>query len=42
MDDYDFPNLHNLWDDYIKKYELKPLDIYLYNSRHHDIKYIRN
>ena len=40
MDDYDFPHLHNLWDSYIKKYNLKPLNINLYNSPHHDIKYV--
>jgi predicted O-methyltransferase YrrM len=39
MDDYDFPNLRNLWDSYIIKYNLKPLDMLLYNSKHHDIKY---
>jgi predicted O-methyltransferase YrrM len=40
MDDYDFPNLHSLWDTYINKYNLKPLNINLYNSHHHDIKYV--
>jgi predicted O-methyltransferase YrrM len=40
MDDYDFPNLHNLWDSYIIKYNLKNLDINVYNSPHHDIKYV--
>lgn len=39
MDDYNFENLHTLWDEYILKYDLKPLDITLYNSPHHDIKY---
>jgi predicted O-methyltransferase YrrM len=39
MDDYDFVNLHNLWNSYITKYSLKKLDINLYNSIHHDIKY---
>lgn len=38
MDDYDFINLHKLWDIYIIKYNLKKLDINLYNSQHHDIK----
>ena len=38
MDDYDFPNLHDLWDNYIIQYNLKPLNIY--NSPHHDIKYV--
>ena len=41
MDDYDFSNLHELWDRYIYIYHLKPLDIQLYNSPHHDIKYIQ-
>ncbi len=40
MDDYDFPYLHNLWDMYIKTYHLKPLNINVYNSPHHDIKYV--
>ena len=40
MDDYDFCNLHNLWDSYINKYNLKKLNINLYNSPHHDIKYV--
>jgi predicted O-methyltransferase YrrM len=40
MDDYDFPNLHELWDNYIKKYKLKKLDINLYETPHHDIKYV--
>lgn len=40
MDDYDFPHLHNLWDSYIKIYNLKKLDINLYDSHHHDIKYL--
>lgn len=39
MDDYDFPNLHNLWDSYIKTYNLHPLNINVYNSPHHDVKY---
>ena len=40
MDDYNFPNLHSLWDNYIIKYNLKNLHINVYNSPHHDIKYI--
>lgn len=42
MDDYDFPNLHMLWDTYIVKYGLKPLNNYVYPSLHHDIKYVTN
>jgi predicted O-methyltransferase YrrM len=40
MDDYDFPRLHKLWDNYIVKYNLKKLDINVYNTPHHDIKYV--
>ena len=40
MDDYDFDNLHYLWDDYVSNYNLKPLQINMYTSRHHDIKYV--
>lgn len=40
MDDYDFPNLHELWDTYTKKYNLKPLHINVYPSPHHDVKYM--
>ena len=40
MDDYDYPHLHNLWDSYIIKYNLKKLDINVYNCPHHDIKYV--
>jgi predicted O-methyltransferase YrrM len=42
MDDYDFTNLHKLWDSYIISYNLQPLNINVYNSPHHDIKYIIN
>ena len=40
MDDYDFPNLHKLWDSYIIEYNLKKLHINVYNSPHHDVKYV--
>jgi predicted O-methyltransferase YrrM len=40
MDDYDFPHLHNIWDNYIVKYNLKKLNIKVYDSPHHDIKYV--
>ena len=40
MDDYDFPILNELWNMYINKYNLKPLNINLYNSPHHDVKYV--
>ena len=39
MDDYDFHNLHNLWDKYIKIYNLQPLDIDTNQTIFHDIKY---
>jgi predicted O-methyltransferase YrrM len=38
MDDYDFYNLHLLWDKYIIKYHLKSLDVY--KTPYHDIKYV--
>ena len=40
MDDYDFPELHELWDQYIEKLNLHNLQIKLYSSPHHDIKYV--
>ena len=40
MDDYDFSNLHTLWNDHIIKYDLKKIDIYVYDTPHHDIKYV--
>jgi hypothetical protein len=40
MDDYDFPNLHQLWDYYIRICDLQPLNIHIYDSPHHDIKYV--
>jgi predicted O-methyltransferase YrrM len=40
MDDYDFDNLHHLWDRYIQHYHLKPMNINLYKSPHHDIKFV--
>ena len=42
MDDYDFDNLHTLWNHYITLYSLKKLDITTYDSPHHDIKYVVN
>jgi predicted O-methyltransferase YrrM len=40
MDNYDFHNLHGLWENYIIKYNLKRLNINVYNSPHHNIKYV--
>ena len=42
MDDYDFHHLHQIWDNYIIRYNLKSLNINIYNSPHHDIKYVIN
>jgi predicted O-methyltransferase YrrM len=42
MNDYDFPHLHRLWDSYVVRCKLKPIDIYTYPSLHHDIKYVVN
>ena len=41
MDDYNFGNLHELWDKYINIYNLKSLNINLYNSQEHDVKYCK-
>jgi hypothetical protein len=40
MDDYDFTNLHSLWDFHVNLYRLKPIQITSYPSPHHDIKYV--
>lgn len=40
MDDYNFPKLHQIWDDSIIKYKLRNVDVQLYHSPHHDIKYV--
>jgi predicted O-methyltransferase YrrM len=40
MDDYDFTNLKNLWNNYITKYKLKKLNTYLYDTPHHDIRVV--
>jgi predicted O-methyltransferase YrrM len=40
MDDYNFHNLQPLWDKYIIKYNLQPLDIHLYKTDQHDVKYV--
>jgi lipopolysaccharide biosynthesis glycosyltransferase len=42
MDDYDFPNLCELWNKYIHIYDLQNLHIHLYDSPHHSIKYVSN
>ena len=38
MDDYDFYNLHHLWNSYIVKYNLKKLNIGLYITHYHNIQ----
>ena len=40
MDDYHFKNLHGLWNSYVANYNLKKLDINVYDSIHHDIKQV--
>jgi len=40
MDDYDADNLYKLWNWCIKKYNLKELNINVYKSQHHNIKYL--
>jgi hypothetical protein len=40
MDDYNFPNIYELWNKYILLYNLKSLDINLYDTQYSDIKYI--
>ncbi len=41
MNDYDFPELKRLWDIYVNIYDLKQLNICIYSSQHHDIKYVK-
>lgn len=38
MDDYEFYNLHHLWNSYIVKYNLKNLNIGLYITHYHNIQ----
>jgi len=42
MDDYNFPDLHRLWDRYVMTYNLKPLDIFVDPCPHHSIKCVKN
>jgi predicted O-methyltransferase YrrM len=39
MDDYNCPHLHTLWDEYVESLKLQPLDIHVYPSPYHDIRY---
>lgn len=40
MDDYDMWFLHDMWDIYVKAYNLKNLDISIHKTNYHDIKYV--
>lgn len=40
MNDYNLKNIRYLWNMYINLYDLKNLDIHVYKSPHHDIKYV--
>jgi len=40
MDDYNYEWLHKLWDKYIHDKKMKNLDIYVYETSFHDIKYL--
>ena len=40
MDDYDFPNLHEMWDKFVTLYDLKRLNILAYDTIHHDAKFV--
>ena len=39
MDDYNFDNLHGLWDKYVHIFRLQPLNIHLYETPLHDLRY---
>jgi len=39
MDNYNFPNLHDLWNNYVRIYNLTTPNIQIHSSPHHDIKY---
>jgi predicted O-methyltransferase YrrM len=40
MDDYDFPCLTEVWDNYIRNHNFCELNISYYDSPHHDIRYV--
>ncbi len=42
FDDYDFPHLHKLWNQYIQKYHLQNLHTSIYSTPFHDIRFILN
>lgn len=41
MDDYDFGNLHELWNEYVESYDLQKMTINVYDSIHHDLRYVK-
>ena len=41
MDDYNFGNLHELWDNYVESYDLQKLSNTVFDSEHHDIRYVK-
>ena len=40
LNDYNFDNLHGLWNNYVNIYNLRTLNINVYHSPHHDVKYV--
>ena len=40
FDDYDFHDLKQVWDRFCHLYRLKPLDIHVYPSPHHNVKFV--
>jgi hypothetical protein len=39
MNDYNFDNVHKMWDNKVREYDLKEVNMRLYVSPHHDIRY---
>ena len=40
LNDYNFDNLYHLWNNYVNIYNLRMLNINVYHSPHHDVKYV--
>jgi len=40
LNDYNFDNLYHLWNNYVNIYNLRTLNINVYHSSHHDVKYV--
>jgi predicted O-methyltransferase YrrM len=40
LNDYNFDNLYHLWNNYVNIYSLRPLNINVHHSPHHDVKYV--